>query len=84
MCGWLVDEEEEKLRIKKKLNRREAYNLALGIKRGGWSFSQKAVVGLFHPLNKKLFTFRQLSIVGSTTLLLLQQICIDQDSVQSL
>ena len=39
MCGWWVDEVEEKLRIKKKFNRREAYNLALGVKRE---------VGLFH------------------------------------
>ena len=39
MCGWLVDERVEKLRIKKKFNRREAHDLALGIKRGGWSFS---------------------------------------------
>ena len=85
MCGWSVDEKEEKLRIKKKkFDRREAYNLALGIKRGGWFFSQQAEIGRFHPLNKKLFTFRQLTIVGCTTLLLLQRICIDEDAVQFL
>ena len=78
MCGWLVDEVVEKLRIKKNFNRREAHE------KGRLVFSQKAVVGLFQPLNKKIFTFRQLSIVGSTTLLLLQQICIDENAFQLL
>ena len=47
MCGWLVDEVEEKSRIKKEFNRREAHNLALGEKRR---------LVFFPPLNKKLFT----------------------------